>query len=120
MLISISQVDWELVAQRAGYGSANSAKVRYGQIKKALGYNEDGTISATVTPTKARAPRVKKEKTIGSGTNDSPSKVTKKRATPKKKVVKNAEAEEEVEATMNDIPSYEDGENHFMEEQQYE
>jgi hypothetical protein len=119
----LSQVDWDAVAERAGYGSANSAKVRYGQIKKALGYNEDGTFSATVTPTKPRGPRVKKDKaTVGSGTNDTPSKVVKKR-TPKKKVVKEAEpeAEEEVEATMNDVPAYEDAhedghQNGFSEE----
>jgi hypothetical protein len=102
------QVDWDVVADRAGYNNSSTAKVRYGQIKKALGFQDDGTFSATVTPTKSRGPRAKKEKTVGSGANGTPSKVVKKR-TPKKKIVKDAEPEEEGEATMDDAPSHEDG-----------
>ncbi|KAE9371977.1 hypothetical protein N431DRAFT_535637 [Stipitochalara longipes BDJ] len=117
------EVDWDLVASRAGYGSANSAKVRFGQIKKAIGFNDDGTVSTTTTPTKARAPRIKKEKTVGSGTNGTPAKVTKKRGTPKKKVFKSAaEVEEDVEADadMNEIPAHEDDLADPFGDEQYE
>ncbi len=86
-----------MVAERAGYNNANTAKVRFGQIKRALGFSEDGTMSATPTPPKSRG---KKATTVGSGTNETPTKVTKKRA-PAKKKAKNFEVEAEVDAQVD-------------------
>ncbi|KAH7413394.1 hypothetical protein BKA64DRAFT_741083 [Cadophora sp. MPI-SDFR-AT-0126] len=93
------EVNWDLVATRAGYSNANCAKVRFGQIKKAIGYKEDGSHVPATTPTKGRA---KKDTTVGSGTNTSPTKVTKPRAprkprTPKTKVKTEAKVNDEVE-----------------------
>lgn len=79
----IQKVDWNQVAEKAGYANGNSASVRYGQIKKRLGLTEGSS------STSSRKASVKKE--VGSGTNKNPSKVTKKR-TPKK-TSKAAEAE---------------------------
>ncbi|KAL2066664.1 hypothetical protein VTL71DRAFT_2736 [Oculimacula yallundae] len=80
------EVDWDLVASRAGYASASCAKVRFGQIKKAIGYTENGVLgAATTTPIKGRA---KKETNVGSGTNKTPTKVTKVRAPRKSKSAK--------------------------------
>ncbi|CZT48937.1 uncharacterized protein RSE6_09707 [Rhynchosporium secalis] len=94
-------VDWDLVATRAGYSNARSAKVRFGQIKKAIGATENGS-PASSTPTKGSA---KKDSTIGSGTNTTPSKVTKPR-TPRKpkaaKVKPEPEPEAEAEAEEQD------------------
>ncbi|KAK0122381.1 hypothetical protein ONS95_010621 [Cadophora gregata] len=79
------EVDWNMVATRAGYSNANCAKVRFGQIKKAIGYKEDGSHPPTTTPTKGRG---KKDTNVGSGTNTTPTKVTKPRAPRKPKVTK--------------------------------
>jgi hypothetical protein len=76
---SIEQVDWNQVAEKSGYSNGATASVRYGQIKKRLGLINDGSApAAKSTPAKART-----KKEVGSGTNTTPSKVTKKR-TPKK------------------------------------
>lgn len=92
MFLIPPQVDWDLVAERTGYNSGTTAKVRYGQIKRAIGIKEYGTIERAPAAAKPRAkkvdengnpivtprkPRAKKEKEVGSGTNKTPSKVTK-------------------------------------------
>lgn len=69
-----SQVDWNLVAARAGYSNGNCAVTRFQQIKKAIGYTEGGALP-TPSPVKGRVG--KKEKVAGSGTNNNASKVTK-------------------------------------------
>lgn len=79
----ILQVDWNLVAQEAGYTNAKCASTRFGQMKKkfsakngtpvqspSASFNSISTILNTPTgsPSKSSAAkRVKKE--IGSGTN---------------------------------------------------
>ncbi|KAH7370835.1 hypothetical protein BKA65DRAFT_590094 [Rhexocercosporidium sp. MPI-PUGE-AT-0058] len=78
------EVDWNLVATRAGYSNAVCAKTRFGQIKKQIGYKEDGS-HATPSPIKGRA---KNDVTIGSGTNTTSTKVTKTRAPRKPKAAK--------------------------------
>ncbi|KAH9217311.1 hypothetical protein DL95DRAFT_522229 [Leptodontidium sp. 2 PMI_412] len=101
------EVDWDLVASRAGYSNAACAKTRFGQIKKQIGYKEDGS-HATPSPIKGRG---KKDATVGSGTNTTPTKVSKTRAPRKPKVAKakpepkpepEAEAEEEDEELVKD------------------
>jgi len=72
------QVNWELVASRAGYSNGACAKTRYGQIKKAIGHTTDGAIAAP-TPVKSRS------KKPGSGTNVNASKVKKSTASKGKK-----------------------------------
>ena len=75
MLTSSPQVDWDVVAQKAGYSNAVTARTRFGQIKKKLGFNPD----ALAPPAGAgKAPRAKKAKTNGSGTNTNATKVTKR------------------------------------------
>ena len=79
-----TQVDWEQVAQKAGYSNGACASTRFRQVKKRLGLTDDSSTSASsATPksTTPKKPRSKKE--VGSGTNKTPSKVTKKRS-PKK------------------------------------
>lgn len=100
-----------MVATRAGYSNANCAKVRFGQIKKAIGYKEDGSHPPTTTPTKGCA---KKDTTTGSGTNTTPSKVTKPRAprkpkAPKAKVMAEVEIEAEVEQYDEEVRKEEVG-----------
>ncbi|KAI9053822.1 hypothetical protein LZ554_002770 [Drepanopeziza brunnea f. sp. 'monogermtubi'] len=92
------EVNWDLVAERAGYSNASCAKVRFGQIKKAIGYKNDGTHPIT-TPVKDRAAGKKVKNEIGSGTNVNPGKVTKKRSPKKPKAVK---LERELEAEEGD------------------
>jgi len=76
-------VNWEVVARICNYSNANTAKVRFGQIKKKLGCADDNGSSpakATKTPKSANGtptkPRVKKNSNEG-GTAISPSKVSK-------------------------------------------
>lgn len=105
MLTDLIQVDWALVATRAGYNSANTAKTRYGewphlplyitltclypgQIKKAIGYTPEGLAAAAADPATPIKSRVKKESTIGSGTNKNPSKVKKAAGADRKPKVK--------------------------------
>ncbi|PVH80953.1 hypothetical protein DL98DRAFT_531708 [Cadophora sp. DSE1049] len=98
------EVDWDLVASRAGYSNANCAKVRFGQIKKAIGYKEDGSSIPTTNPVKGRA---KKDTTVGSGTNTTPTKVTKPRAPRKSKATK-AKVKAEPEAQIEIEQQYEE------------
>lgn len=83
------QVDWESIAQKSGYKNAASAKVSFGKIKQKFSSLEEEQASGIASPktavAKPRAKKEKTEKTVGSGTNPSTSKVTKKRAVPKKK-----------------------------------
>lgn len=75
MLISKHQVDWVTVAATAGYNSASTARTRFGQIRREL-LKGDGSAE----PKAATEPPAKKssiKNTIGSGTNLSPSKVSK-------------------------------------------
>lgn len=67
--LTISQIDWDTVASEAGYNSAATAKVRFGQVKKALGWTVR-TAGARSSPTK------------------SPSKVEKKPAKPRARKTK--------------------------------
>lgn len=36
--LTITQIDWEAVASEAGYNNAATARVRFGQVKRALGW----------------------------------------------------------------------------------
>ncbi|KAI9853156.1 MAG: hypothetical protein M1838_000012 [Thelocarpon superellum] len=71
------KVNWSKVAEAVGLKNGATASVRFGQIKKRLGWTDPSSSAATApsTPVSTTAPR----KTIGSGTNLSPSKVTKPR-----------------------------------------
>jgi hypothetical protein len=97
LLLTAFEVDWDAVAEEQNLKSAAVAKVRYGQIKNKCGMTAvpPGVKAAVTkepkTPTKRKTPAkasgsAKKDGEIGSGTNTSPSKVVKKRATPKKSV----------------------------------
>lgn len=96
-------MDWTKVAQLAGYTNANTAKVRFGQIKKAIGYNAANGSHPIPSPAKARTP--KKDNNVGSGTNTSPSKVEKKPRAPRKpKAVKVApKPEAQIEGDENTV-----------------
>ncbi|KAL3421283.1 hypothetical protein PVAG01_07728 [Phlyctema vagabunda] len=79
-------VDWNVVAQKNGYSNANCAKVRFGQIKRRLGYNEDSTGSGNVpaTPKKnGSGGRKAQPKKSGSGTNGTAAKVKKSPTKPR-------------------------------------
>lgn len=83
-----SQVDWAVVATKAGYKDAKTANTRYGQIMKKLtgvsaGKAMSGISSAPTSPVKKTTGAPKK--VVGSGTNKNASKVTKSRP-PQKKI----------------------------------
>jgi hypothetical protein len=104
------------VAQKSGYNNGGTAKTRFGQIKKKLGFTEDGGASAAGQPKTPTKPRAKKEKTVGSGTNGSASKVVKKR-TPKKE--KAAKVEDEKFDTKEE-PQFDDSGINFFGQPQTE
>ncbi|KAF4625336.1 hypothetical protein G7Y89_g12832 [Cudoniella acicularis] len=90
-------VNWDEVAVKAGYSNATTAKVRFGQIKRKLGFGDQDTAAASrasgngsATPKKG-----KKSSEVGSGTNVSPSKVEKK--TPVKRTPNKAKSPVKVE-----------------------
>ncbi|KAG4428129.1 hypothetical protein IFR05_016386 [Cadophora sp. M221] len=91
-------VDWDLVASRAGYSNAVCAKTRFGQIKKQIGYKDDGS-HATSSPIKGRG---KKDATVGSGTNTTPTKVTKTRAPRKPKAAAKVKPESKPEPEVEE------------------
>ncbi|KFX88089.1 hypothetical protein V490_07843 [Pseudogymnoascus sp. VKM F-3557] len=67
----VTNIDWDTVASEAGYNSAATAKVRFGQVKKALGWTVR-TAGARSSPTKSpnkvekkpAKPRVRKTKAM--------------------------------------------------------
>ncbi|KAK3293293.1 uncharacterized protein B0H64DRAFT_444564 [Chaetomium fimeti] len=84
------EIDWAAVAIDAGFKNAETAKVRYGQIKRKLdldnwtpvkppakNQNEDGGDAAPVTPTTSRSKKTAATPGTGAG--------VKKRATPAKR-----------------------------------
>ena len=75
MLNCLHQVDWVTVAATAGYNSASTARTRFGQIRREL-LKGDG-LAEPKSPTKPRAKKSTVKNAIGSGTNLSPSKVSK-------------------------------------------
>lgn len=79
-LTHAKQVDWEKVAAATGLKNGNTAYTRFGQIKKRLGWNQEGGSGNAGTGT-TTAPTTPKK--TGSGTNKTPSRVT-KTTTPKK------------------------------------
>jgi hypothetical protein len=113
-LTSLPQVDWEVVAQKSGFSNGKTASTRFGQIKKkwsAMSSDIDTTSSTTPSPKTPKSTTSKENKTMaGSGTNTTPSKVTKKSPAVrgrgrKPKAVKEEEAEEngaEGDADMSD------------------
>lgn len=118
-MLSCPQVNWELVAQRAGYSNANCAKTRFGQIKRQIGWKDNGSVAAS-TLIKGRA-----KKEVGSGTNISPSKVVKKqggggRKTKAQREAEAAAAEVKDEATGEDDAEVdEDAEDGVRVEQEF-
>ncbi|KAH6669881.1 hypothetical protein B0J14DRAFT_565654 [Halenospora varia] len=85
------EVDWEAVAGEVGYSNGTTAKVRFGQIKRKLGYKGDEANGKQGTKLKKKA-----DSEVGSSTNKTPSKVTKapaKRAPKKSKAALAAEAD---------------------------
>ncbi|RDW88087.1 hypothetical protein BP6252_00119 [Coleophoma cylindrospora] len=78
-------VDWDVVAQKNGYNNANTAKVRFGQIKRRLGYTDD-YVAPKAAGSGGRKPKVKAEaegSASGSGMNKTPTKVKKTPTKPK-------------------------------------
>ena len=73
------QVNWDEVAAKAGYNSALTARTRYGQIKRKLQRQESGE-PLTPSPTKPKSQKVTPKQNIGSGTNNSSSKIRKSTA----------------------------------------
>ncbi|KAG9241105.1 hypothetical protein BJ878DRAFT_522468 [Calycina marina] len=71
----IPNVDWNLVAQRAGYSNAGCTKTRYGQIRKALGAASGSGYSPPIKRTKME---------VDSGTNKYALRVKKVTATSRK------------------------------------
>jgi hypothetical protein len=128
LLTSSLQVDWDVVAEKAGYSNAISARTRFGQIKRKLGYTADSP-APPAGPTKA--PRAKKTKANGSGTNNKPRKVTKiPQAKGGRKKSKAAEADVEEQedvmeeedsgiASAEDQNGHETGTNQFEEAAEY-
>ncbi|RDW95336.1 hypothetical protein BP5796_01099 [Coleophoma crateriformis] len=78
-------VDWDLVAQKNGYNNGNTAKTRFGQIKRRLGYTDD-YVAPKAGGSGGRKPKAKAEaegSSSGSGMNKTPTKVKKTPAKPK-------------------------------------
>lgn len=69
VLLNTPQIDWDAVASEAGYNNAATARVRFGQVKKALGWTVR-TIGSKTSPIK------------------SPTKVEKKPAKPRARKLK--------------------------------
>ncbi|PVH80952.1 hypothetical protein DL98DRAFT_626436 [Cadophora sp. DSE1049] len=68
-------VDWVTVAATAGYNSASTARTRFGQIRREL-LKGDGS-TGPKSPSKPRSKKDSVKNEVGSGTNLSPSKVSK-------------------------------------------
>ncbi|KAG0647932.1 hypothetical protein D0Z07_6047 [Hyphodiscus hymeniophilus] len=79
-------IDWNEVAHKGGYTNANTAAVRFGQIKRRLGLNQATASASTSTTPIKKPPKARAKKEVGSGTNKTPSKIVKK--TPPKKASK--------------------------------
>lgn len=69
--LTVPQIDWEAVASEAGYNSAGTARTRFGQVKKALGWTVrcvGSKTSPTKSPTKVEKkpakPRARKPKAM--------------------------------------------------------
>jgi hypothetical protein len=75
-------VDWDVVAEKAGFSNGKTANTRFSQIKKKLGWTDENTALVGPKTPKASKDSGNKPKK-GSGTNISPSKVTKSPKTPK-------------------------------------
>ncbi|KFY21970.1 hypothetical protein V493_06957 [Pseudogymnoascus sp. VKM F-4281 (FW-2241)] len=67
----VTNIDWEAVASEAGYNNAATARVRFGQVKKALGWtvqcvgSKGSPIKSPIKVEKKTAkPRVRKTKTM--------------------------------------------------------
>ncbi|CZR53692.1 uncharacterized protein PAC_03572 [Phialocephala subalpina] len=86
------EVDWNVIAQEMGLANGSTASTRFGQIKKKY---IDGGIGGTPSPAKPRA----KKSEVGSGTNITPSKVTKPKGRPTKK----AKAEALAQAAAHEL-----------------
>jgi hypothetical protein len=104
-IITYLQVDWDVVAQKSGFSNGKTAATRFSQIKKKWGAMSSDVDTTASTAPVAKTPKTPKTKTpkyktkVGSGTNSTPSKVSKGSPTPKKrgrksKVVKEEEPEE--------------------------
>ncbi|KAL2066665.1 hypothetical protein VTL71DRAFT_2737 [Oculimacula yallundae] len=70
-------VDWNIVATQAGYNSGGTARVRFGQIRRELMKGAGTTETKTKTSSKPRTKTTPIKAEVGSGTNTTPSKVTK-------------------------------------------
>ncbi|RDL34002.1 uncharacterized protein BP5553_08370 [Venustampulla echinocandica] len=91
------EVDWEVVADLAGYNNAGTARTRFGQIKKKL-----SALSGTPsnTPKAPRSSTKQKGGELGSGSNITPTKVTKKRGKKTKVEVKEDSDTDDALATI--------------------
>lgn len=105
------QIDWEQVAQKAGYSNAACASTRFRQVKKRLGLTDDGSAAASSTTPKSNTPKKPRgKKDVGTGTNKTPSKIIKKRS-PKKT---NKTADADFFGNLSDgdeVPKAEDEDN---------
>lgn len=102
-LLTTLQVNWEVVAEKSGYNSVNTAKVRFGQIKRAIGAE---TVSTAKPRAKDSTPKTPK-KSAGS-TKNTPSKI--KKSTPPKTPISSAKvaqfmAEQQQEDDDEDLQS---------------
>ncbi|KFY38088.1 hypothetical protein V494_04511 [Pseudogymnoascus sp. VKM F-4513 (FW-928)] len=56
----VTNIDWEAVAREAGYNNASTARVRFGQVKRALGWTVK-CVGSKTSPTKASPTKVEKK-----------------------------------------------------------
>ncbi|KAM5351963.1 hypothetical protein ACJ41O_004686 [Fusarium nematophilum] len=92
-----ADVDWEAVAQEAGFKNADVAKVRFGQVKRKLGISTDP--NGPTTPTK---------KTPGSGSKVA--KTPRSKGKSRSKVKKEEQPENEDEDHKMELPPIVKGE----------
>lgn len=94
----------------SNYSNGLCARTRFRQIKKRLGYTDDGPAPATPFPS---TPRSKKGKVVGSGTNGSASKVTKKRSPAKARGAK-------AKSDPHEEPAKDDEEEHIVKNEPFD